>query len=152
MLVSAVRQCEPAISVHIPPPSGASLPPPHPSPLGHQRTLRWVPHVIEQLPVSYLFYTWLGFPWWLNGKELTYQCRNRGLDPWIGKIPWRREWQPTPVFLAGKFQGHKSLLGYSSQGHKRVGHDLATRQQQQVYIFQCHSLNLSYPLLPLLCA
>ena len=150
MLVSAVRQCERAISVHIPPSSGASLPPPHPSPLGHHRTPRWVPHVIEQLPVSHLFYTWLGFPWWLNGKELTYQCRNRGLDPWIGKIPWRREWQPTLVFLPGKFHGQKSLLGYSPRGHKRVGHDLATRQQ--VYIFQCYSLNLSYPLLPLLCA
>ena len=137
-------------SIHISPPSGASLPPPHPSPLGHHRAPRWVPHAIEQLPVSYLFYTWLGLPWWLSGKELTYQCRKHGLDPWIRKIPWRRERQPTPVFLPGKSHGQRSLLGYSPWGHKRVGHDLATKQQQ-VYIFQCYSLNLSYPLLPLLC-
>ena len=34
---------------------------------------------------------------WLSGKEYTYQCRRRGFDPWAGKIPWRRKWQPTPV-------------------------------------------------------
>ena len=34
-------------------------------------------------------------------------------DPWIGKIPWRRKWQPTPVLLPGKFQGQRSLIGYS---------------------------------------
>ena len=52
--------------------------------------------------------------------------------------------------LAWKTHGQRSLLGYSPWGHKRVGHDLATKQQE-VYIFQCYSLNLSYPLLPLLC-
>ena len=35
------------------------------------------------------------------------------LDTWIGKIPWRRKWQPTPVFLAGKFHGQRSLASYS---------------------------------------
>ena len=33
-------------------------------------------------------------------------------DPWVGKIPWRREWQPTPVFLPGKSHGQRSLVGY----------------------------------------
>ena len=37
---------------------------------------------------------------------------------WVGKIPWRRTWQPTPVFLPRKFHGQKSLVGYSPQGHK----------------------------------
>ena len=41
-----------------------------------------------------------------------------GFDPWVGKIPWRREWQPTPVFLPGKSHGQKSLVGYRSWGHK----------------------------------
>ena len=41
-----------------------------------------------------------------------------GLDSWVGKIPWRRAWQPTPVFLPGEFHGQKSLVGYSSKGHK----------------------------------
>ena len=34
-------------------------------------------------------------------------------DPWVGKSPWRREWQPTPVFLPGEFHGQRSLVGYS---------------------------------------
>ena len=42
-----------------------------------------------------------GLPWWLNGKEFAYKCRRPGFDPWVGKIPWRRAWQPTPVFLPG---------------------------------------------------
>ena len=36
-----------------------------------------------------------------------------GFDPWVGKFPWRRKWQPIPVFLAGKFHGQRSLVGYS---------------------------------------
>ena len=46
------------------------------------------------------------------------QCRIRGLDPWVGKIPWRREWLPTPVFLPGEFHGQGSLAGYSPWGRK----------------------------------
>ena len=38
------------------------------------------------------------------------------LDPWVGKIPWRREWHPTPVFLPGEFHGQRSLAGYSPWG------------------------------------
>ena len=41
-----------------------------------------------------------------------------GFDPWVGKIPWRREWQPTPVFLPGESQGQKSPTGYSPSVHK----------------------------------
>ena len=47
-------------------------------------------------------------PWWLSGKESACQCRRhrrRGFDPWVGKIPWRKKWQPTPLFLPGKFHG-----------------------------------------------
>ena len=46
-----------------------------------------------------------GFPLWLSGKESPCQCRSHrrlGFDPCVGKIPWRRQWQPTPVFLPGK--------------------------------------------------
>ena len=39
-------------------------------------------------------------------------------DPWIRKIPWRRKWQPAPVFLPGESNGWRSLAGYSSQGRK----------------------------------
>ena len=40
------------------------------------------------------------------------------IDPWIGKIPWRRERQPTPVFLPAEFHGQRSLVGYCPWGHK----------------------------------
>ena len=75
-----------------------------------------------------------GLPWWLSGKEFTCQCRKYVLSPWMGKIPWRRKWQPTPVFLAGKSHGQGSLGGYSPWSLKRVGHDLASKQQQHPYI------------------
>ena len=50
-------------------------------------------------------------------------------DPWVEKTPWRMKWQPTPVFLPGKSHGQRSLAGCSPWGRKRVGHDLATKQQ-----------------------
>ena len=40
------------------------------------------------------------------------------VQPWVRKIPWRREWLPTPVFLSGEFHGQRSLAGYSPWGHK----------------------------------
>ena len=56
--------------------------------------------------------------------ESSCQCRGhkrRGLDPWVGKIPWSRNWQPAPVFLPGKSHGQGSLPGYSPRGHKESG-------------------------------
>ena len=70
----------------------------------------------------------------LSGKESACQCKIPGFDPWVRKIPWRRVWVPTPVFLPGKSHGQRSLVGYSPWGHKRVGHDLVTEQQQQYKI------------------
>ena len=46
------------------------------------------------------------------------ECWRRGFNPWVKKIPWRRKWQPTPVFLPGGFYGQKSLAGYSPYGPK----------------------------------
>ena len=45
------------------------------------------------------------------------QYRTPGFDPWVGKVPWRREWQPTPVFLPGESHGQRSLESYSTEGH-----------------------------------
>ena len=47
-------------------------------------------------------------------------ARDAGFDPWVRKIPWRREWQLTPVFLTGEFHGQRSLVGYSPWGHKEL--------------------------------
>ena len=51
-----------------------------------------------------------------DGKVSVYQCGRPGFDPWVGKIPWRRKWQPTPVFLPGESQGWGSVVGYHLQG------------------------------------
>jgi len=42
-------------------------------------------------------------------------------NPWVRKIPWSRKWQPTPVFLSGKFYGDRSLASDSPQSHKELG-------------------------------
>ena len=44
--------------------------------------------------------------------EISLQCRRPRFNPWVGKIPWKREWQPTPILLPGEFHGQRSLLGY----------------------------------------
>ena len=51
-------------------------------------------------------------------QESTCQCSRNGSDPWVGKIPWRRKWQATPVFLPGESHGHRSLEGYRPWGRK----------------------------------
>ena len=60
----------------------------------------------------------LGLPWRLSHKETACQCRRCRLDPWAGKIPWRRKWQPAPVFLPEKSHEQRSLVGYSPWGHE----------------------------------
>ena len=45
-------------------------------------------------------------------------ARDAGSIPWVGKIPWNRKWQPTPVFLPEKSHGQRSLVGYGPCGHK----------------------------------
>ena len=70
---------------------------------------------------------WL--PWWLSGKEFTCQCRRHRLDPWVRKMPWRRKWQHTPVFLPGKSHEQRSLVGYSPCGCERVGHNNSTTER-----------------------
>ena len=58
-------------------------------------------------------------PRWPSGKESTCQFRRCEFDPWVRKIPWRRKWQPTRVFLPGDFLGQRSLTGYSPWHHKK---------------------------------
>ena len=51
--------------------------------------------------------------WWLSGKGSACQCRRYkrcGFDPWVGKIPLGRTWQPIPVFLPRESQGQRSLV------------------------------------------
>ena len=60
----------------------------------------------------------LGFPGGASGKKPTCQCRRCGFNPWLGKIPWRRAWQITLVFLPGDSHRQRSLADYSPWGHK----------------------------------
>ena len=49
---------------------------------------------------------------------LCLQCKRPMFDPWVRKIPWKREWLSTPVFLSGESHGQRSLAGHSPGGHK----------------------------------
>ena len=58
-------------------------------------------------------YSSTSLPTWHSGKESACQFRRLWFNPRIGKIPWSRKWQLTPIFLPGKFHGQRSLVGYS---------------------------------------
>ena len=55
-----------------------------------------------------------------EGKATAYNTGDLVFNPWVRKIPWRRQWQPTPVFLPGKSHGLRSLVGYNPWGHKEL--------------------------------
>ena len=61
-----------------------------------------------------------GFPGGLDSKESACNVVRPGFDPWVRKISWRREWQPTLVFLPGESHGQRSLADYSPWGHKEL--------------------------------
>ena len=68
-------------------------------------------------------------------KESAYQCRRykrSSFHPWIGKIPWSRKQQPTPVFLPGESHGLRSLVGYSPQDRKKLDITEATQHAGQL--------------------
>ena len=60
----------------------------------------------------------LAFPGGSGSKSICLQCGRPRFNPWVGKIPWRRKWQPTPVLLPGESHGWKSLVGYNPWGRK----------------------------------
>ena len=79
----------------------------------------------------YMFYDSQGFPDSSDGNE---SPRGSGFDPWVGQMPWRREWQPTPVFLPGEFHGQRSLAGYSLWGCKELDTTGSTNTHIYTYI------------------
>ena len=73
-----------------------------------------------------------GFPWELRGKGSACNAGDTGdmgSIPGLEKIPWRRKWQPTPVFSSGKSHGQRNLASYSPWGCKRVRHDNVTNNK-----------------------
>ena len=70
-----------------------------------------------------------GFPGGTRGKQSACQRRRRKrrwFNPWVGKMPWRRAWQLTPVFLPGESHGQSRLVGYSPRGHRELDTTEAT--------------------------
>ena len=65
----------------------------------------------------------LGLPWWLSWYRIRLQFGRPGFNPWIRKIPWRRAWQPTPVFLPGESPWTEEPGGLQSMRWQRVRHD-----------------------------
>ena len=100
----------------------------------------------------------IGLPRWTSGEESTCQCmrcKRLRLDLWVGKIPWRRKWQPTPLFLSGKSGGQRSLAGYSPWGHRELGMTEHTHTHTQIIdicnhmdVHQKHLAERSQPFLP----
>ena len=90
-------------------------------------------------PASVIFLS--SVPGGSDRQRTCLQCGKPGLDPWDGKIPWRREWQPTAVFLPGEFRGQRSLAGYSPWGCKEsdmterfsVTHSLSSVSHHQIF-------------------
>ena len=79
------------------------------------------------LKLHILKYPWVrGFPYSSDGKE-SAQCGKPGFNPYVGKIPWRRAWQSTPVFLPGESPWTGEPGGLQSVGLQKVGHDTATK-------------------------
>ena len=74
----------------------------------------------------------MGLPAGSEVKNLPANAGDIGFISGWGKTPWRRKWEPTPVFLPGESHGQRGLAGYSPWGFKRVRHNLATKQQQEI--------------------
>ena len=93
-----------------------------PSPrTGVRATARELIRWISQGTVDYWKSEHYQLPRWLSGEEPACQCRRCRkwqFNPWVGKIPWRRKWQLTSVFLPGESHGQRSLVGYSPWGRK----------------------------------
>ena len=106
----------------------------------------WVKSLIEVR-------SWFSFPlnlnihvisylrWWLWRWRVHLQCRRPGFNPWVRKIPWRRKWQPTPVFLPGKSHGQRSLAGYSPWGRKES--DTIEWLTLSIHFSQYHSVQFA---------
>ena len=80
-------------------------------------------------------------------NPLANQCKRPGCDPWVGRFPWRKKWQLTPVLLPEKSHKQRSLAGYSLWGCKRVRHDLVTEQRQVFVQLSTFSLQFGIVLL-----
>ena len=80
-----------------------------------------------------------------DGERICLQCRRPKFDPWVRKIPWRRAWQPTPVFFPGEPRGQRSLGGFSPWDSKES--DLTGRRTLLLLLQCCDTFGLSFRLI-----
>ena len=84
--------------------------------------------------------------------SVLFHCERPGFDPWVGKIPWRRKWQPTPVLLPGESHGGRSRVGYSPWGRKELDmtewlhfhRSIVLLIPRFVYLFTCRRTSWFY--------
>ena len=76
---------------------------------------------IHILYICVCLYISFRLSWWLKRERICLQCRRSGFTAWVGEIPWRRQWQHTPVLLPEKFHGQRSLTRGSSWGCQEPG-------------------------------
>ena len=109
-------------------------------PCGHSEA-----HLLLGMPLG-RGYAFLWLPSWLSSEETSCQCR-RGrrhrFDSWVRKIPWRRNWEPTPVFLPGKCHGQRSQAVCSPWGCKQSDPTEQLSKRPCLVKTQCGSNTLS---------
>ena len=86
-----------------------------------------------------------GFPGSASGKESTCQCRRCGFSPWVGKIPWRRAWKPTPVFLPRESPRRLAGCGPWSRKESDVTERLSTHTHKSLSMFLQNHLSPCSP-------
>ena len=99
--------------------------------------------VWESLPHRCVVKMYLDFPSGASGTGPACQCRRHKrcrFNPWVRKIPWRRAWQPTPVFLPEESRGRRNLVGYSSWDLK----EWDTAEQLTLSFFLFFSVKVIY--------
>ena len=99
---------------------------------------------MEEVSIFHRYLCWsmadlgVGFP---GGSGICLQCRGPRFNLWVGKIPWRREWLPTLLFLPEKSHGQSSLVGYSPWGHKESDMTEQLSLLLHVLLQSCDSAN-----------
>ena len=82
---------------------------------------------------------------WLRQKRIILQRRKPGFDPWVGKIPWKREWQLNIVFLSRESHGQRSLVSYSPWGSQRARHNGATNTHTHTHTVTQRFVRFIFP-------
>ena len=112
---------------------------------GHCTSQTWRSALFLAIVLRRIHLFW-GFPGGSDGKA-SETCNAGGFNPWVGKIPWRRKLQPTPVILPGKFHGLRSLVGYSPWGHKESETTEQLHSHSQYTYLLLQSVWISYAVL-----